>query len=197
MNPSTEILEYLLQTHDILAQLDPWPLLNLKSKLDRAYRERGRIFFLGVGGSAANASHAAADFRTLCGFEAYAVMDNIASVTALTNDNGWHAMPWRWLEQSLLRTEDVLFILSVGGGSSQLSAGIIRAIGYAHSIGTTVVGIVGRDGGETLQQADACVVIPPLYPNRVTPHTEGIQSVLLHLLVSQLATHKAAWESQR
>ena len=155
-----------------------------------ACRERGgRLFILGVGGSAANASHAVNDFRKICGFEAYAPTDNVSELTARTNDEGWAGVFESWLRTSRLKPEDALLIFSVGGGNleKQVSTNLIGAIQYAKVVGASVAGIVGRDGGYTAQSADACVVVPTVNPAHVTPHAEAFQAVIWHLLVTHPA----------
>ena len=159
----------------------------------------GRVFFLGVGGSAANASHAVNDFRKLAAIECYAASDNVAELTARTNDEGWESVFAGWLEVSRLAERDALFILSVGGGSAArgLSVNLVRAIALAKQRGARVLGIVGRDGGATGAAADACVRVPVLDPAAVTPLTESFQAVLLHLMVTHplLQRHAMAWEA--
>lgn len=158
----------------------------------------GRLFILGVGGSAGHASHAVNDFRKICGFEAYAPTDNVSELTARINDDGWDTSFSAWLQGSRLRAGDALLIFSVGGGNreKQVSVNLIRSIDLAHSVGAKVVGVVGRDGGHTAQAADACVVIPPLFADRITPHTEGLCAVVWHLLVSHpdLQINVTKWE---
>jgi D-sedoheptulose 7-phosphate isomerase len=164
-------------------------------------RETGRLFILGVGGSAGHASHAVNDFRKLCGFEAYAPTDNVSELTARINDEGWDTSLAAWLKASRLRQGDGLLIFSVGGGSREknISVNLVRAIELAKHTGAKVFGIVGRDGGFTAYAADAAVVIPPLAPERITPHTEGLCAVLWHLLVSHPALKMAPtkWEGTR
>lgn len=165
-----------------------------------AVRERGgRLFILGVGGSAGHAGHAVNDFRKLCALEAYAPTDNVSELTARTNDEGWETVFAEWLKVSRLSDADALLIFSVGGGSRErgVSANLVAAIEHASTVGASVFGIVGRDGGFTASQADACVVVPPLFPDRITPHTEGLAAVLWHLLVSHpaLAARATKWES--
>ncbi|GAA0194771.1 D-sedoheptulose 7-phosphate isomerase [Brevundimonas nasdae] len=162
-------------------------------------RERGgRLFLIGVGGSAGHASHATNDFRKICGFEAYCPTDNVSELTARINDEGWEGTFSTWLETSRLKPEDGLLIFSVGGGSIEppVSANIVRAIQLAKSRGATVTGIVGRNGGYTAQAADACVVVPTVDPELITPLVEGLAAVVWHLLVSHpaLALHKGHWE---
>jgi D-sedoheptulose 7-phosphate isomerase len=167
-----------------------------------AIRERGgRLFFLGVGGSAGNCGHAVNDFRKLAGFEAYAPTDTVSELTARTNDEGWDTVFAAWLAGSRLRREDGVFVFSVGGGSIEknISPNLVRALEYARSVGATILGIVGRDGGFTAKSADACVVIPTVNPETVTPHTEAFQAVIWHLLVShpKLKASGTKWESTR
>ena len=161
----------------------------------------GRLFVLGVGGGAGHASHAVNDFRKLAGFEAYAPTDNVSELTARVNDEGWESVFAAWLKGSRLRPEDGVFVFSVGGGSLEknISPNLVHALQYAKSIGSTIVGIVGRDGGFTATVADACVIVPTVNPNAVTPHTEAFQAVIWHLLVSHPALQMttAKWESTR
>ena len=167
-----------------------------------AVRERGgRLFFLGVGGSAGNCGHAVNDFRKLAGFEAYAPTDNVSELTARTNDEGWDTVFAAWLKGSRLRQEDALFVFSVGGGSLEknISPNLVRAIEYAKEVGATVLGVVGRDGGYTARVADACVIVPTVNPETITPHAEAFQAVVWHLLVSHPKLKAAAtkWEWTR
>ena len=159
----------------------------------------GRLFILGVGGSAGHASHAVNDFRKICGFEAYAPTDNVSELTARTNDEGWEHTFSEWLAGSRLRAEDGLLIFSVGGGDEDknVSINIVRAIQLAKERGAAVFGVLGRDGGYTQRHADACVIIPPLFPDHVTPLTEGLAAVIWHLFVSHplLAKIPTRWES--
>jgi D-sedoheptulose 7-phosphate isomerase len=166
----------------------------------RATREAdGRLFILGVGGSAGHASHAVNDFRKIAGFEAYAPTDNVSELTARTNDEGWDTTFSAWLTGSRLRAGDALLVYSVGGGDAErnVSANLVAAVDLAKEVGASVYGIVGRDGGHTARVADACVVIPPLAPERITPHTEGLCAVVWHLFVSHpdLQVEATKWES--
>ncbi|HMG53782.1 MAG TPA: SIS domain-containing protein [Kofleriaceae bacterium] len=166
----------------------------------RAVRERGgRLFFLGVGGSAANCSHAVNDFRKIAGFEAYAPTDNVAELTARTNDEGWASVFVEWLRGSRLRREDALFVFSVGGGSveNNISPNLVHALELARQVGASIVGVVGRDGGHTRRLADACVLIPTVNDANITPHAEAFQAVIWHLLVShpKLKLAQTKWES--
>lgn len=165
-----------------------------------ALRDRpGRLFVLGVGGSAANASHAVNDFRKLCGIESYAPSDNVAELTARTNDEGWATVFSAWLKGSQLTADDAIFILSVGGGDADknISLNIVRAVDYAKAIGATILGIVGRFEGYTAQHGDVVLVVPKFSADLVTPLSESFQSVLLHCVVShpQLCVQRAKWES--
>jgi D-sedoheptulose 7-phosphate isomerase len=161
----------------------------------------GRIFFLGVGGSAANASHAVNDFRKIAGFEAYAPTDNVSELTARTNDDGWKSVFEGWLKVSRLNSKDVLFIFSVGGGDLErnVSPNLVLALQYAKSVGAKIVGVVGRDGGYTSKVADACVIIPTVNPTHITPHTEAFHAVVWHLIVSHpdLKANQTKWESMK
>ncbi|MCP4005920.1 MAG: SIS domain-containing protein [bacterium] len=163
-------------------------------------RERGgRLFVIGVGGSAANASHAVNDFRKIAGIEAYTPTDNVSELTARVNDEGWDTSFSFWLEGSHLRPEDAILVLSVGGGNAEknVSMNIVRALELAQKVGAAVIGIVGRDGGHTAKVADACVLIPVVNPSTITPHTEAFQAVVWHLLVSHptLRRNEMKWES--
>jgi D-sedoheptulose 7-phosphate isomerase len=159
--------------------------------------DKGRIFFLGVGGSAANAGHAVNDFRKLAGIESYAPTDNVAELTARTNDEGWATVFSGWLEVSNLNSKDCLFILSVGGGDKQhgVSANLCDAIDYGKSVGAKITGIVGRDGGHTARNADVCLVVPTVNTATVTPHSESFQVVIWHLMVSHpdLKSNPTKW----
>jgi D-sedoheptulose 7-phosphate isomerase len=161
----------------------------------------GRLFILGVGGSAGHASHAVNDFRKLCQFEAYSPTDNVSELTARTNDEGWDTTFEAWLQGSRLNSDDAVLVFSVGGGSvaNHVSVNLVRALELAQQRGAHIYGIVGRDGGYTREVADVAVVIPPLFPNHVTPHTEGLCAVVWHLLVSHplLAASPTKWESIR
>ena len=190
---------YLNETRRLLDHLDPEAVERLAHGLAGVRERGGRLFILGVGGSAGHAGHAVNDFRKLCGFEAYAPTDNVAELTARVNDDGWDTCFANWLQGSRLSGPDALLVFSVGGGSrdQNVSVNLVRAIELAGRVGAKVFGIVGRDGGFTAAAADACVVVPPLFAERVTPHTEGLCAVLWHLLVSHPALQRQAtkWES--
>ena len=161
----------------------------------------GRLFILGVGGGAGHAGHAVNDFRKICGIEAYAPTDNVAELTARINDDGWATAFANWLRGSRLRAEDAVLVFSVGGGNAQMniSANIVEALKLAKSVGARVIGVVGRDGGYTRQVADACVIVPTVNPQAVTPHTEAFQAVVWHGMVShpRLLADEMKWESVR
>jgi D-sedoheptulose 7-phosphate isomerase len=190
---------YLSETAEIVAALDREAIEELASGLARVRDRGGRLFILGVGGSAGHASHAVNDFRKLCGVEAYTPTDNVSELTARTNDEGWETTFSTWLEGSRCRAEDGLLVFSVGGGDAEtgISANLVAAIDVARDAGSSVFGIVGRDGGYTARRAEACVVIPPLVAERITPHTEGLCAVVWHLLVSHPGLQRTAthWES--
>ena len=185
----------------IVAHIDPGAVERCAAGLAAVRGRGGRLFILGVGGSAGHASHAVNDFRKLCGFEAYAPTDNVSELTARANDEGWETTLVEWLRGSRLGPDDGLLVFSVGGGDAErgVSANIVRALELAQERRTPVYGIVGRDGGATARVAEACVVIPPLFADHVTPHTEGLCAVVWHLLVSHpaLARHATKWESVR
>lgn len=191
--------DYIAEATQILAQLDVAAIERMVEKLAEARRKDGRIFFLGVGGSAANASHAVNDFRKIAGFEAYAPTDNVSELTARVNDEGWEDIFVNWLKGSRLRPADVVFVFSVGGGNLEknISPNLVRAVQYAKEVGATVLGVVGRDGGHTARVADACCIVPTVNPDNITPHAESFQATVWHLIVSH-PTIKAAqtkWES--
>jgi D-sedoheptulose 7-phosphate isomerase len=191
---------YLEETGRIVGQLDPDSIERLATGLAKVRDAGGRLFVLGVGGSAAHAGHAVNDFRKLCGFETYAPTDNVSELTARVNDDGWDSAYSEWLRGSRLGSGDAVLALSVGGGSvaKNLSANLVAAMDHARQVGARIFAIVGRDGGYAREIADACVVIPPLVPEHVTPHTEGLASVICHLLVSHPALQQSApvWESR-
>ena len=193
--------QYIAEATQILSRLDAAAIDRVVEKLAETRRNDGRIFFLGVGGSAANASHAVNDFRKIAGFEAYAPTDNVSELTARVNDESWESVFVNWLKGSRLRRDDLVFVFSVGGGSLEknISPNLVRAVQYAKEVGAVVCGVVGRDGGYTAKVADACVVIPTVNPDNVTPHAESFQATIWHLLVSH-PTIKAAqtkWEGTR
>jgi D-sedoheptulose 7-phosphate isomerase len=191
--------QFLRETHAILDRVDASSIEQVAEELGGVRDRGGRLFILGVGGSAGHASHAVNDFRKICGIEAYAPTDNVSELTARTNDEGWETTFSAWLEVSKLQSRDALLIFSVGGGNLQrnVSPNLVRALELARRVGARVVGVVGRDGGYTKEVAHACVVIPPLYADRITPHTEGLAAVIWHLLVShpRLQLSATKWET--
>ncbi len=193
--------EYLRETREALGALNAGSIERLAALLAGTRERGGRLFILGVGGGAANASHAVNDFRKLAGMEAYAPTDNVSELTARTNDEGWASVFAAWLRGSRLRPEDCVLVLSVGGGDAErnISPNLVEAVDYARAVGASIGGIVGRDGGHTARMANACVIVPAVNPAHVTPHTEALQSVVLHLLVSHPALKRAEtkWESER
>jgi D-sedoheptulose 7-phosphate isomerase len=190
--------QHLREVSEIVAKLDP-ELCEKAVKLLAAVRARGRLFILGVGGSAANASHAVNDFRKLAGIEAYAPTDNVSELTARTNDEGWPSVFAEWLKGSRLNEKDAILVLSVGGGSLEknVSPNLVSALKLAKERGSAVLGIVGRDGGYTMQVADVAIVIPTVNPANITPHTEAFQAVVWHLWISHptLKIGETKWES--
>ena len=193
------IKNYLSETIRIVEQLDICQIQAMANILAETRSSGGRLFILGVGGSAANASHAVNDFRKIVGLEAYAPTDNVSELTARTNDEGWASVFEQWLRTSRLRSTDTLLVFSVGGGNIErnVSPNLVSALQFAKQAGSRVLGIVGRDGGYTAQVADACVVIPTINPTHITPHSEAFQAVVWHLLVSHPALKQAQtkWES--
>lgn len=191
--------QYLSEAARVLSVLDPAPIERMAGLLADLRQRGGRLFFLGVGGSAANCSHAVNDFRKLAGIEAYTPVDNVSELTARINDDGWDSVFARWLQGSRLRAADMLFVFSVGGGSLErnVSPNLVHALDYAREVGARIVGVVGRDGGYTAKIADACVVVPTVNAQAVTPHTEAFQAVVWHLLVSHpaLKVAGAKWET--
>jgi D-sedoheptulose 7-phosphate isomerase len=190
---------FLDETVQILAALPVESIDAVATGLARVRDGGGRLFVLGVGGSAGHASHAVNDFRKLCGFEAYAPTDNVSELTARTNDDGWETSFSGWLEVSRLGEQDALLVFSVGGGDLErsVSTNIVNALRLGESVGASIFGIVGRDGGYTAKVATSCILIPPLFADRVTPHTEGLCAVVWHLLVSHPALQRQAtkWET--
>jgi D-sedoheptulose 7-phosphate isomerase len=195
------IRQYLAEAARIAEQLDCEAIERVAALLAATRARGGRLFILGVGGSAANASHAVNDFRKIAGIEAYAPTDNVSELTARTNDEGWASVFEAWLRTSRLRPEDAVLVFSVGGGSQEhnVSPNLVAALKYARSAGAAVAGIVGRDGGYTARVADACVIVPVVNPAHTTPHTEAFQAVIWHLLVSHplLKQAETKWESVR
>ena len=191
--------DYIAEATQILAKLDVSAIERTVEKLAETRRRGGRIFFLGVGGSAANASHAVNDFRKIAGLECYAPTDNVSELTARTNDEGWATIFVEWLKISKLLAQDAVFIFSVGGGNLEknISPNLVMALQHAKCVGAKIMGVVGRDGGYTAQVADACVIVPTVNPANVTPHAEAFQAVVWHLFVSHpaLKVNQTKWES--
>ncbi len=193
--------QYFDEAIEILKRLDTDAVERLAALLVAVRGRGGRLFVLGVGGSAGNASHAVNDFRKICGFEAYAPTDNVSELTARVNDDGWDSSFEKWLEVSRLGKNDMLLVLSVGGGNLEknVSPNLVRALELGRKVGASIGGIVGRDGGHTARVADACVLVPTVNPDAITPHAEAFQAVVWHLLVSHPGLTKNAmkWESTR
>jgi D-sedoheptulose 7-phosphate isomerase len=190
---------YLAEVEQTVRGLDAEAIERCVELLARTRERGGRLFILGVGGSAGNASHAVNDFRKLADIEAYAPTDNVSELTARTNDEGWPTVFEGWLKTSRLRADDLILVLSVGGGSREqnVSPNLVAALEYARGVGTSVIGVVGRDGGYTARVAEACVIVPTTNPAHVTPHSEEFQGIVWHLMVSHPRLKRAAtkWES--
>jgi D-sedoheptulose 7-phosphate isomerase len=192
---------YLAETAKLVESLPSDVIEAIAQGLAATRDGGGRLFVLGVGGSAGHASHAVNDFRKICGFEAYAPTDNVSELTARTNDDGWETVFVAWLRGSRLTSKDAVLVFSVGGGSQakNISANLVRALELAKEVGAKIYGVVGRDGGFTAQVGDSVVIIPPLFEDRITPHTEGLAAVIWHLLVSHplLMETMTTWESRK
>ena len=195
------VRQHLSEAAEILGRLDADAIERTAVLLAELRERGGRLFLLGVGGSAANCSHAVNDFRKICGIEAYAPTDNVSELTARTNDEGWPSVFVEWLKVSRLRADDAVLVFSVGGGDAErnVSANLVSALQHAKSVGAKIAGVVGRDGGYTARVADACVIVPTVNAASVTPHTEAFQAVIWHLLVShpKLKVAQTKWESTR
>ena len=191
--------QHMKEAVEIIQKMDVSAIEKMADLLATVKADGGRIFFLGVGGSAGNCSHAVNDFRKIVGIESYAPTDNVSELTARTNDEGWATVFVEWLKISKLQPKDALFIFSVGGGNLEknISPNLVEAIKLAKSVGAKVTGVVGRDGGYTAQAADACVIVPTINPETITPHSEAFQAVVWHLLVShpKLKANQTKWES--
>jgi D-sedoheptulose 7-phosphate isomerase len=191
--------QHLAEASEVIARLDADAIERMAVMLADLRERAGRLFFLGVGGSAGNCSHAVNDFRKIVGIESYAPTDNVSELTARTNDEGWETVFVEWLKTSRLSSNDMIFIFSVGGGNLEknISPNLVRALQYAQTVGAKVTGVVGRDGGYTAKVADVCVIIPTVNPENVTPHSEAFQAVVWHLLVSHpaLKAKQTKWES--
>ncbi len=191
--------QHVNEAIDILNKIDIDAIEKMADLLADIKQAGGRIFFLGVGGSAGNCSHAVNDFRKISGIESYAPTDNVSELTARTNDEGWATVFVEWLKISKLNSKDAVFVFSVGGGNMEknISSNLVLAIRHAKTVGAKVTGVVGRDGGYTAQAADACVIVPTVNPDTITPHSEAFQAVVWHLLVShpKLKANQTKWES--
>lgn len=193
------IRQYLEESKEVISQLDAGVLERMVDLVAKTRDAGGRLFILGVGGSAANASHAVNDFRKIAGMEAYTPVDNVSELTARINDEGWHSAFEGWLRVSRLTAKDLILVFSVGGGDLEknISPNLVAALQFAHDTGARILGVVGRDGGYTAKMADACLIIPTVNPEHVTPHTEGFQALIWHLLIShpRLKKSQTKWES--
>lgn len=191
--------QHMQEAVEIINRIDVGAVEKMADLLAEVKRQSGRLFFLGVGGSAGNCSHAVNDFRKIVGIESYAPTDNVSELTARTNDEGWATIFVEWLKTSKLKREDCIFIFSVGGGNLEknISPNLVEALKYAKIVGAKVTGVVGRDGGYTAQVADACCIIPTVNSETITPHSEAFQAVVWHLLVShpKLKANQTKWES--
>ena len=191
--------QHIDETEAILKKIDTARVEKMAELLSETKVRGGRLFFLGVGGSAANCSHAVNDFRKIVGIESYAPTDNVSELTARTNDEGWATIFAEWLKTSRLGERDAVFVMSVGGGSLEknISPNLVSALQYAKSVGAKILGILGRDGGYAAKVADACCIVPTVNPETITPHSEAFQAVIWHLLVShpKLKAHATKWES--
>lgn len=195
----SHVTGFLAEAKQIIDSLDTEAIERMVVLLEQARAQGGRLFILGVGGSAANASHAVNDFRKIVGIEAYAPTDNVSELTARTNDEGWSTIFVEWLRVSRLRPQDLILVFSVGGGNLEknVSPNLVAALDYAREVGAPVIGIVGKDGGYTAKLAVACAIVPTVNPEHITPHSEAFQAVIWHLLVShpRLKARPTKWES--
>lgn len=193
--------QHLQEASQIISQIDTTAVEKIATLLVKVREQGGRLFFLGVGGSAGNCSHAVNDFRKIVGIESYAPTDNVSELTARTNDEGWETVFVEWLRTSRLADKDVVFVFSVGGGNLEknVSPNLVRALEFAREVGAGITGVVGRDGGFTATVADVCVIVPTINPETITPHSEAFQAVIWHLLVSHpaLKAYETKWESTR
>jgi D-sedoheptulose 7-phosphate isomerase len=191
---------HLSEAKAILDKIDPLSVEKMVDLMAQTRADGGRLFFLGVGGSAANCSHAVNDFRKIAGIESYAPTDNVSELTARTNDEGWATIFVEWLRTSRLGSKDAVFVMSVGGGDldKNISPNLVSALQHAQAVGAKILGILGRDGGYTAKVADACCIVPTVNPETITPHSEAFQAVIWHLLVShpKIRVNATKWESQ-
>jgi len=201
MNSQDYIDKYLSEVTDITKLIDKRAVKNMVDIILAVRRSAGRLFILGVGGGAGNASHAVNDFRKIAGIESYTPTDNVSELTARVNDDGWDSAFVNWLIGSRLNSNDCVFVFSVGGGNAEknISNNLVQALKYAKEIGSKIIGIVGRNGGYTAKVADAAVIIPVVNPENVTPHTEAFQAVIWHMMVSHplLKANEMKWESAK
>ena len=192
-------IQYLQEAGTIIGQIDPSLIERIVDLFVSLKERQGRLFVLGVGGGAGNASHVVNDFRKIAGIEAYTPTDNVSELTARINDEGWEASFVNWLKGSRLTGRDMVFVFSVGGGDEErgISINLVRALEYARQAGTTISGVVGKNGGYTARVADDCVIVPTVNPHTITPHTESFQTVIAHLIVShpKLRANEMKWES--
>ena len=195
------INSYFSEMKEIIEKIDKEAIHKIIEILEEVRSNKGRLFILGVGGGAGHASHAVNDFRKLAGIEAYTPVDNVSELTARVNEEGWESVFVRWLEISSLRAKDAVMVFSVGGGHQEknISMNIVDALNFSKKAGAKIIGIVGRDGGYTKKMADACILVPVVNPETITPHTESFQAVIWHLIVShpKFKTNKGKWESVR
>ncbi len=198
-HPMSYSAQHLKETVEIIAKINPADCEKCVQELIDVRARGGRLFILGVGGSAANASHAVNDFRKIAGLECYAPTDNVSELTARTNDEGWASVFVEWLRGSRLRKDDAVLVFSVGGGNLEknVSPNLVMALQFAQHVGARILGIVGKDGGYTAKVAHACVVVPTVNPSNITPHSEAFQAVIWHLFVSHpnLKANQTKWES--
>jgi len=201
MEQEEYINTYFNDCIEIINRIDREQIIKISVILNKIQQKQGRLFILGVGGSAGNASHAVNDFRKIAGIESYAPTDNVSELTARVNDDGWETVFVNWLKGSRLNSKDGIFVFSVGGGNAEknVSVNLVRALQYAKDVNASIMGIVGRDGGYTAQVADACVIIPPVNNETITPQTEAFQAVIWHLLVSSpdMKKYEMKWESTK
>lgn len=195
----THVNTYFRELHQIADQIDKKAIEKMIAQLVELRRNEGRLFFVGVGGSAGNATHAVNDFRKIAGIESYSPTDNVSELSARINDDGWCSVFSNWLKGSRLTGKDAVMVLSVGGGDEEknISPNIVEALKYSKSVGAKVFGIVGRDGGYTARVADVCVIVPTVNADSITPHTESFQAVVWHLIVShpEMKVAEMKWES--
>jgi len=201
MEQEDYIKTYFKDCVEIIDRIDREQITKTSAILKKIQLRQGRLFILGVGGSAGNASHAVNDFRKIAGIESYAPTDNVSELTARVNDDGWETVFINWLKGSRLNSKDGILVFSVGGGNAEknVSVNLVKALQYAKDVGASIMGIVGRDGGYTAKVADACVIIPPVNNETITPQTEAFQAVIWHLLVSSpdMKKYEMKWESTK